>query len=68
MRGAFDQAADLLARVAADALDKAQHHGFVSAPEPAVAEEAAHGACDEVVALGTRHRKIHGYCAIQKGL
>ncbi len=67
LRAAFDQSGDLLARIAAHTLKKAQHDGFIGAPQAAMAK-AAHRAGDEIVALIGRHRKINLDGPVQKGL
>ena len=67
LAAAFDQPGDLLARVAAHALQKAQQHGLLGALQAAIAE-AAHRAGDEIVALIGRHRKTNLYGSVQKGL
>ena len=64
---AFGQPGDLLARIAAHALKKAQHDGFIGSLQATVTE-AAHRASDEIVALIGCHRKINCYGSVQKGL
>lgn len=53
----FNQAGELLARIAADPLKEAQYHGLLRSPQAAITE-AAHGTGDEVVALFGGYRKI----------
>ena len=67
LTAAFDQAGDLLARIAAHALKKAQHHGLTGTLEAAIAE-AAHRARDKLVALIRGHRKIDLRGSVQKSL
>lgn len=64
---ALDQPRELLARITADPLQKAQHHGFLGTLEPPVGE-APHGAADKAVPLGRSQSEIHRVRAVQKGL
>ena len=63
----FDQAADLLARIAADAFQKAQHDRLVCPIQPPVTE-ALDGARNKRVPLVFCHREIHPHGPVQKSL
>ena len=67
LTAAFDPSGDLLARVAAHALKKAQQHGLIGALQAPITE-AAHRARNELVTLTGRHRKINLDRPVQKGL
>ncbi len=65
--GAFDQPGELLARAAADPLQKAQHHGLGRPPEPDILE-APDRRADKRVPLVRGDRKVDQCGATKKGL
>lgn len=67
LTAAFDQPGELLARIATDPFQEAQHHGLLAALQVPVAE-SSHGAGDEFIALPCRHREIHRHGPVQKAL
>ncbi len=64
---ALNQPGALLARIAADPLEEAQHHGLRRSSHAATTE-AEHGTNDKVVASFSDHRKIDRHDCVQKDL